>query len=613
MFDSKIQIKKKVKSLKLDKFQSKYKFTKEPLRFIKDWLVYREEFGLFNREIESLYTTKKKEKQAELQKFLPREVEIGTRELKVGSAMIRTFYLGSFPDIARVNQMVEMLNLPIPFTLSYSIEGTKKGKLIKVCNGRISSLQGQLEYERQTGRSTNQEVEKQIREIQTFIYELEEGLEEAFYISIYASIQSENKEQLEKYSKLFLEETKDMNFSFYNSYLNQKDAFLQTLPIALESKDNTQIVNTNAIANLSPILSKGMSDEEGIYLGNSLINGSLILVDFFKNDNSNFNIFGKSGSGKSVLSKLIISRLLLRGVQNVVIDPEAEYIQLASKYGGEVISFSREEGINPFYIYSEKGTIDQSDQQDQIIRLKEFFELFINERNKDSGLLGEFLSGYFNSVDGDSRNLNSFLEYIKRIAKKQNIPFLNDILELELGRSFGGYFNSNRSFDLSSELIVFNLKNIKEESIKIPAMYLLTKMVQKLADNVERKTMIYVDEAHLMLKYKITGEFLQQLSKTVRKRNTGLVCISQELEDFRIENGGKTLITQSECNFILKQSTSSLNYIIDNRLLSLSDEEQRNITGFKAGQTYLLRQGEHTLLQVVPFEEEKELVFTSYN
>lgn len=627
----KSQIRKEVQIRQILKpFNSKYsRWYTSPkyfINFLKDILAYREELNLFYYNLDTYLTTKEQSEQAKLERFIPKEITIKPKELEISGQFIRTFYLADLPPVAAISQLSIILNLSIPFTLSYHIQGTKKSQIISRGNSKISTLEAQLITEQERGKYRNKEVEKHIDEINHFIDDIINGSDEAFYFTMFVTVSGENKEELEAYCKIFKEETQDIQYQFNNCYLNQYRALLNTLPLVnyLDNQNNAtnknnqtypqHLLHTSAVANILPFLSKNQTDHEGIFLGSNLHNGSLVLVDLFKTNNNNFNIFGKSGSGKSVTSKLIISRLLLRGIQNVIIDPEGEYTNLATAYGGETIEFSREKGINPFYIYTDFDNnsplhLTGEQEQNQILVLKEFFKFFIAPSKFDSGLLGSILTEYFNKTKAEKRNLPDFLKYITK--KDKNLPFTEDLLELADKRSLGGFFNSTGTVNLASELITCNLRKLEADEVKIPAMFLLCNLVQKLADDLSKKTLIYVDEAHLLLKYKITGNFLQTLSKTVRKRNTGLVCISQELEDFKEENGGKSIIAQAESNFVLKQASVSINHIKSQNILPLTEDELRQLTTLNQGQCIYLRQNEHMFLQVIPFEEEKDLVFTN--
>jgi DNA helicase HerA-like ATPase len=53
-----------------------------------------------------------------------------------------------------------------------------------------------------------------------------------------------------------------------------------------------------------------------------------VLLDRFARENYNSVLLARSGAGKSYLAKLEALRLLFRGVQAFVLDPEGEYRRL---------------------------------------------------------------------------------------------------------------------------------------------------------------------------------------------------------------------------------------------------------------------------------------------
>lgn len=61
-------------------------------------------------------------------------------------------------------------------------------------------------------------------------------------------------------------------------------------------------------------------------------------------------VFAKSGSGKSFAVKLEVLRMLMMGIDVIVIDPENEYRPLVDTVGGSYldVSLNSNERINPF-------------------------------------------------------------------------------------------------------------------------------------------------------------------------------------------------------------------------------------------------------------------------
>src|SRR5258708_3596780 len=178
----------------------------------------------------------------------------------------------------------------------------------------------------------------------------------------------------------------------------QKQAFETILPFNHDAINMSKSQRSAATAYLSPFITKHLYNPEGILLGINARQEGLIFIDPFtvSNDplrNSNMNILGVSGSGKSVTSKIIATRLFMKGTQILVIDPEGEYLDYARAMGGEIIQFSRVNGINPFSVYG--GS--RNDILDHILVLKTFFKFFVRPERYDATILnGVLISLYEN-------------------------------------------------------------------------------------------------------------------------------------------------------------------------------------------------------------------------
>ena len=99
-------------------------------------------------------------------------------------------------------------------------------------------------------------------------------------------------------------------------------------------------VLTSGLVSTYPFITSSIFDEEGIFIGKNIYNNSLIFVDRYNTEkyrNANMCIFGTSGAGKSFYTKLLILRYRLMGIEQYVIDPEREYVNLAKELNGTEI------------------------------------------------------------------------------------------------------------------------------------------------------------------------------------------------------------------------------------------------------------------------------------
>ena len=111
-------------------------------------------------------------------------------------------------------------------------------------------------------------------------------------------------------------------------------------------------MNSGTLSSVFPFTSASLTSNEGIMYGITRHNNTLIIFNRFSLENANMVIFAKSGGGKSYATKLEILRLMMLGIDVLVIDPENEYENLASAVGGSFfkISLASDHHINPFDI-----------------------------------------------------------------------------------------------------------------------------------------------------------------------------------------------------------------------------------------------------------------------
>ena len=195
------------------------------------------------------------------------------------------------------------------------------------------------------------------------------------------------------------------------------------------------------------------------------------------------------------------------------------------------------------------------------------------------------------------------------IAQGENVEFLEDLQKLTSG-SLSGIFDSNQKLDFKRDVICFDLSNLGNDNLKLPAMYLVASIVDNLIDRADQKRMIFIDEAHLFLNREFTREFYIRLQKTARKRQAGVVSITQNAEDFKEEQGTKTILTQAETVILLKQHTSSINFLSRMQMFDLSKDEYNQLFSLDKGEAILFREQEHIYIKIEPFENEWEYIST---
>ena len=138
----------------------------------------------------------------------------------------------------------------------------------------------------------------------------------------------------------------------------QEEAFKSNLPLMDDKIKKTHTFDRRSMGTVFPFTTSEVGHSTGVPLGINKQTGVPILFDNFHSSLTNYNmvIFAKSGAGKSVTMKTLVSRsAVLMGVQSLALDAEGEYSIVAESLGGinVVISPSSKTVINIFDIETE--------------------------------------------------------------------------------------------------------------------------------------------------------------------------------------------------------------------------------------------------------------------
>ncbi len=577
-----------------------------PLDKLKSFITYKKNIGKYEEQIKNVNHTnyahiilKKSDQGLEIEtdgskNYKSEYLKVADSSVAVSDNLKRIYYLADIPAFLSPYVFFKLLTSDLPFTINIFVEPATSAELLKKAKQRLSVLEMQQNERMRDGKVRDQQLDKNMEEVASFIDELVHESERGVVYSFYLELEANDRKELDNLHKKLQNIAGAMDLTFNTYIFGQKQAFKSMLPFNEDHVKENRIIQSTAASYLLPFVSKQLSDPEGIFMGVNAYNNSLVFLNPFTSRNNNINIFGVSGSGKSVTAKTLLYRLYLQGIQSVVIDPEREYVDLARKLGGEVIQFSRENGINPFYVQSSK----ENEILDHISTLKTFFKFFIPQHHYDGALLDKVLIKLY---DSGVPNFDNLLELLK------DNPMHQDLSVLSTG-SLRGVFSSTRKLELNSDIIVLDLYDLKKDEKRDPAMYLLTSLIWNLFNKqTDRKRMLFIDEAHKLLVDDDVAVFYRELVKQARKRNVGVVSITQDVEDFLRKEYGKAIITNSETKILLKQAYATLGDI--GTIYPMTEEEKGQLGHLGIGEMLLFREEEHIRLDMIVLPHEQPLVF----
>ena len=207
--------------------------------------------------------------------------------------------------------------------------------------------------------------------------------EDLYFLYIYINIFAENKKDLEYYLNKIegLAQSKGMQTRRAN--FREEQLFISTFPIMENDKDlkisAKRNVLTSGLLSTYPFISSSIFDEEGIFIGKNIYNNSLVFIDRYntnKYKNANMCIFGTSGAGKSFYTKLLILRYRLFGIEQYIIDPDREYLNLCKELNGTEIKIGPSSNTYINVLEIRKESIEDSNNGYLATKIRKTYWIF---------------------------------------------------------------------------------------------------------------------------------------------------------------------------------------------------------------------------------------------
>ena len=168
-----------------------------------------------------------------------------------------------------------------------------------------------------------------------------------------------NLQDLDRLTKLLATEMSKSLIDIKSAWGIQEEGFQSNLPLMEDKIKKIHTFDRRSMGTVFPFTTSEVGHPTGVPLGFNKQTGVPILFDNFHPSLTNYNmvIFAKSGAGKSVTMKTLISRSsVLMGIESLALDAEGEYTVVAEALGGinVVISPNSQTIINLFDIEIEK-------------------------------------------------------------------------------------------------------------------------------------------------------------------------------------------------------------------------------------------------------------------
>jgi len=586
----------------------------------------------------------------------------------------RSFFVSSLPRMCTFPELFREMYLFGDINTSIYINPVPEARSQNELNRVINQLETERIVAADRGNINRESLLAQKRlDAEGLRDQIASGFNKLFEASIVTTLFAYNLQTLDTYTKLLATEMSKTLVGIKSAWAIQEEAFQSNLPLMKDSVKKIHTFDRNSMATVFPFTTSEVGHLTGIPLGINKQTGVPILFDNFDKSLANYNmvIFAKSGAGKSVTMKTLISRSsVLMGIESLALDTEGEYKIVAESLGGinVVISPNSKTIINFFDIEVERIKDEITGKERTVLNVENKIEDVtqalltmargstrskeVNELTKQ--IIAEAVAdeyerlGITNDPNSlyveDSSNFNgvtisrekkemptigSWYKTLQRKAEEnqdQNYQFhYSYLLKVmkQYVRELNGqmaYFDGQSTFDLleGAPFINLDISALEERFARPLAQQILLswiweKYVKKNSEDRLKATKkrVLVDEAWMLLPYPEAVDFLNTMARRARKRNVSLAIISQRFQDFYEKPEAQAVLTSSDTKLFLAQDKSEIEYLKE--VFKLSEGEANFLVTCLVGEGLLKVGADTAIIQITPTKKEFQFVETNLN
>ena len=587
----------------------------------------------------------------------------------------RSFFVSSLPRMCTFPELFRDMYLFGDINTSVYINPVPEARSQNELNRVINQLETERIVAADRGNINRESILAQKRlDAESLRDEIAAGFNKLFEASVVATLFAYNLQTLEAHSKLLATELSKTLVGIKSAWAMQDEAFQSNVPLMKDSIRKVHTFDRNSMATVFPFTTSEVGHLTGIPLGINKQTGVPVLFDNFHPSLANYNmvVFAKSGAGKSVTMKTLISRsAVLMGIESLALDAEGEYKIVAESLGGinVVISPTSQTIINLFDIEEEKIKDEITGRERTVLNVENKIEDVtqalitmargstrseeVNELTKQiiaeavaeeytrCGITADPNSLYENSTTGGIRvgglsrekkkmpTIGSWYKTLLRKAEEntdENYTFHYSYLKKVMKqyvRELNGqmaYFDGQSTFDLLEGVPFINLdiSQLEERFARPLAQQILLswiweKFVKKNSEdkNKATKKRVLVDEAWMLLPFPEAVDFLNKMARRARKRNVSLAIVSQRFQDFYEKPEAQAVLTSSDTKLFLAQDKSEIQYLKE--VFKLSEGEANFLVTCTIGEGLFKVGSDTAILQITPTRKEFEFMETNLN
>ncbi|MEG8179370.1 DUF87 domain-containing protein [Nocardia terpenica] len=567
--------------------------------------------------------------------FAPQSLTVGARHLEVGSDWVATLAVTGYPREVAGGWLAPLLAHPGRVDLAMHIDPIDPVTAASRLRRQQARLESSRSHNASYGLLADPQLDVAAEDAADLSARVARGEGRLFRVGVYLSVHASSETELADEVAAVRALAASLLIDTCHLTYRTVPAWTATLPIGADPVRVRRTFDTDALAASFPFTSPQLPvadpvsahRPDGVLYGRDAAAG-LVFWDRFAETIHNHNavILGRSGAGKSYFVKAELLRSLHRGIEVIVIDPEDEYRRLADAVCGTYLQLGAPGvRLNPFDLeVHTRADGRRSAPADTLTRRKLFLHTVIGvllgeQTPAQRAVLDTALTAAYaaTGITDDpatwtrpAPTLGVLAEQLRSCGTSIGTELAAALAPFTAGGAFAGLIDGPTTTSPEGGLVVFSLRELPDELKTLGTLLALDVTWRRVSNPaLRRPRIVVVDEAWLLLRQRVGGEFLFKAAKSFRKHWAGLTVATQDCADVLATELGKAIVANAATQVLLRQAPQAIDEVAT--AFALSDGEKQFLLAADRGQGLLATGTHRAVFASMASDAEDTLITTS--
>jgi type IV secretory pathway VirB4 component len=550
-------------------------------------------------------------------------LEVTPRHVVVGDHYTASFVVAGWPAEVGPAWLDPVLSFPGRVDVAVHIDPIPPQIAAASLRKQRARFESSRRLDAAKGRLGDPGVEAAADDAADLAARLARGAAKLFKVGVYVTVHARSIEELADVCAQVRAAAASVLLDLQPATWRHHLGWVTTLPLGADQLDMRRTLDTDALAASFPLASHDLpaplpgdpTTAGGVLYGINSDGAGVVFWDRWSLDNHNSVVLARSGAGKSYFVKYEVLQNLLAGTRVAIVDPEDEYTPLADHVGGAVVRLGQHGvRLNPL-------DLPVGDTRpDTLTRRGLFLHTLIavmlgaapppaERAALDRAIIATYAGvGITTDPQTWTRPAPLLADLATTLAADQDPAAATLAARLApwTSGSYSDLFAGPTTSRPAGHLVVWSLRHLSDELRTVGTLLVLDAIWREVdrpvptppgpapdlhggrghGRSAQARRLVVVDEAWLLMRDGEGTRFLYRMAKAARKRNAGLVVVTQDAADVLSTDLGLAVVSNSATQVLMRQSTQSIEAVSD--AFGLTAGEARLLLAAGRGQGLLV-------------------------